>query len=87
MFRKLRITGRNNFSHIVATILVAVMVAISLPFAAAAAPTFADLDANEWYYDAVMTSIEVGYFKGDADGKFYPNNNITRAQFATIVAR
>lgn len=87
MFRKLRITGLNKFIHIVAASLVAVMLVISLPFAAAAAPTFADLDAKEWYYDAVIASIDAGYFKGDADGMFYPNNNITRAEFATIVAR
>ena len=87
MFRKLRITGRNKFFHIVATALVVAMLVISLPFAAAAAPTFADLNEQEWYYNAVMNAIEAGYFKGDADGKFYPNSNITRAQFATIVTR
>ncbi|MBQ9953425.1 MAG: S-layer homology domain-containing protein [Clostridia bacterium] len=87
MFRKLRITGLNKFKNIVAAVLAAMMLAISVPFAASAASAFADLNSKEWYYDAVITSINEGYFKGDADGNFYPNNNITRAEFAMIVTR
>lgn len=87
MFRKLRITGRNKLKNIVAAVLAAVMLAISVPFAASAASAFADLDLKEWYYDAVIASIDAGYFQGDADGNFYPNKNITRAEFAMIVTR
>lgn len=87
MFRKLRITGRNKLKNIVAAVLAAVTLAISVPFAASAASAFADLNSKEWYYDAVIASIDAGYFKGDADGNFYPNKNITRAEFAMIVTR
>lgn len=87
MFRKLRITGLNKLKNIVAAVSAAVMLAISVPFTASAASAFADLNSKEWYYDAVIASIDAGYFKGDADGNFYPNNNITRAEFAMIVTR
>ena len=51
------------------------------------ASNFMDIDKDEWYSDYIGfmggKQIIIGYF----DGNFKPNDNITRAEFATIVAR
>lgn len=40
-----------------------------------------------WYSDAVSIVTQIGFMKGYPDGKFHPNQLITRAEFVTIVAR
>lgn len=41
---------------------------------------------NEWYSKAVNYVVEKNLIKGYEDGTFKPNKNITRAEFATIIA-
>ena len=50
------------------------------------APTFPDVRKSDWFYAAVESAAELGLFKGDNNGYFNPNNNITRAEFATVMA-
>ena len=49
--------------------------------------SFSDVDSTRWSNEAVSTMANGGYIKGYEDGTFKPENNITRAEFVTIVAR
>ncbi|MCH5352142.1 MAG: S-layer homology domain-containing protein, partial [Acutalibacter sp.] len=49
-------------------------------------PTFPDVPLNAWYYGAVEGAAEQGLFQGDRDGLFHPLRNITRAEFARVMA-
>ena len=46
---------------------------------------FSDVKSQEYYYDAVNWAGSKGIVNGYEDGKFRPNNNITREQLATIL--
>ena len=46
---------------------------------------FSDVDENDWFYDAVVNSIQYGWIHGYGDGTFRPNNSITRAEVTAIV--
>lgn len=48
---------------------------------------FADVEATDWFNTEVATVASAGVVNGYPDGTFLPNNNITRAEFATIAAR
>ena len=43
-----------------------------------------DVNSNAWYYDAVMTLTEGGLLAGYGNGKFGPNDPLTRAQVNII---
>lgn len=47
---------------------------------------FPDVTRADWFYETVETAAELGYFKGDENGNFHPRKNITRAEFATVMA-
>lgn len=49
--------------------------------------SFVDCPANAWYNVAVSTLTNAKVLAGYSNGKFGPNDPITRAQFATICAR
>ena len=49
--------------------------------------SFDDVPADVWYTEAVATLQNAGIIVGYGNGKFGPNDNITRAQFAVICAR
>jgi len=46
---------------------------------------FGDVSENAWYYDAVRYVTENGLMNGYGDGRFVPNDNLTRAQLAQIL--
>ena len=46
---------------------------------------FSDVDEDDWFYDAVVNSIQYGWIHGYGDGTFRPNNPITRAEVTAIV--
>ncbi|HIY27199.1 MAG TPA: S-layer homology domain-containing protein [Candidatus Acutalibacter pullistercoris] len=48
---------------------------------------FEDVNTGDWFYGEVMTAANAGWVNGMEPGKFEPNGTMTRAQFATIVAR
>ena len=48
--------------------------------------TFSDVDEDDWFYDEVMWAAEKGYIKGN-DGKFSPNNELTRGEIWLMLAR
>ena len=48
---------------------------------------FSDVSEDDWFYDFVVGAIKYGWISGYADGRFGPNDTITRAQVTTIVNR
>lgn len=48
---------------------------------------FSDVDTGAWYNEAVSTLANMGILKGYGNGKFGPENTMTRAEFATICVR
>jgi hypothetical protein len=46
---------------------------------------FPDIPATYWGYDAISNLSSEGYISGYPDGTFRPDNQITRAEFATIM--
>ena len=48
---------------------------------------FSDVAADRWSNDAISTLVNAGIFSGYPDGTFNPSAAITRAEFATIVAK
>ncbi|MCI8387550.1 MAG: hypothetical protein HFE63_03680 [Clostridiales bacterium] len=62
---------------------------IIAPSATAAAPTkaltFPDVKDGDWYYADVMKLAEAGILNGYPDGLFYPEQEITIAEFIKIV--
>ena len=49
--------------------------------------SYTDVPSDMWCYDAVMTLTEGGLLNGYGNGKFSPNDNLTRAQVSIIFAR
>ena len=47
---------------------------------------FSDI-AGHWGEEAILRATELGLFKGYPDGRFGPNDNVTRAQFVTVLYR
>ena len=48
---------------------------------------FADVFADDWFYDPVLTAVSYGWISGYEDGTFKPNANITRAEVTSITNR
>ena len=65
--------------------LAMIMVLTVVPFAGAAARGFSDVPRNHWAYKEIMDMAERGIIVGYNDGKFRPNNRVTRAEFAKIM--
>ncbi len=55
--------------------------------ARAAAPVFSDVPAGYWAAPAIATMASRGVLRGVGGGRFDPNGLLTRAQFATMLAR
>lgn len=49
--------------------------------------TFKDVASNAWYNTAVSTMANLGIITGDTNGYFRPNDSITRAELAAMIAR
>jgi len=47
--------------------------------------SFSDVSATAWYATAVKTLASIGVINGYTDGTFRPNNNVTRAEFVTML--
>ena len=73
-------SGGGNFS-IDTTTLSQLITPIPTP---TTSPTEFNDITNHWAYDNIMTLRKKGYVNGD-NGKFNPDNNITRSEFAKLV--
>lgn len=49
--------------------------------------TYKDVPSTEWFYDYISIAQEIGYISGYSEDEFGPNDNITREQAASILAR
>ena len=49
--------------------------------------SYTDVPSDMWCYDAIMTLTEGGLLNGYGNGKFGPNDNLTRAQVAFVYTR
>lgn len=53
----------------------------------ASAVAFTDVQGNDWFNQVVSTASRYGLIQGYEDGTFRPNDNITREQAMTMIAR
>lgn len=67
----------------VATIIAASM---NLKGSKAKNPGFSDVKQENWYFDAVAALAEIGVMHGDENGKFHPNDSMTRAEFSKVLS-
>ena len=51
------------------------------------ASAFTDISADYAYYTEIKFLKELGYIKGDLDGKFNPGNTLSREHAAVILSR
>lgn len=49
--------------------------------------TFSDVSSANWFYKEIETLFNAGVIETTQDGRFRPNDAITRAEFATMCAR
>ena len=49
--------------------------------------SFADVDKNEWYYNAIVKAYNHKLIDGKTETKFDPNGNITRQEIAKIISK
>lgn len=48
---------------------------------------YVDLDPSAWYYDEFSKAVQMRVFEGDGTGHMRPNDNISREEVFTVVAR
>jgi hypothetical protein len=71
---------------IAATALVAVVaVALLAPLSLAASPSFPDVPQSHPFYEAISELASQGVIGGYADGRFGPDDAVTRQQFAKMI--
>ena len=56
-------------------------------FLAGEAVSFPDVQPGQWFYNVVMGMTQAGWLTGRTDGKFYPDDTISCAEFVTVVTR
>lgn len=71
-----------NLKKVISTIAAVAILATS---ASAFAVTFPDVDESAPYAGAVELLVALGVVNGDDNGKFNPENTVTRAEFAKMV--
>ncbi len=49
--------------------------------------SFPDVEVSSWYYKPVMDLVNMGAINGYPDGRFGPNNNISYAEYLTILVK
>jgi len=67
--------------------LIIILLSSMLVFGVAHALAYSDVSSGDWFYDPVSELSEKKFILGYPDGTYKPNNPITRAEFATIIAR
>lgn len=64
---------------------VALLCGFCIPASAAEYRTFPDVPSNHWAAYYIERANELGIMKGYSDGRFYPENTLTRAEMALIL--
>lgn len=73
--------NRANMFIVLAVILSLIVPGIAL------AKDFPDVSAGHWGQKEIQGMSDLGFITGNPDGKFYPDNPVTRAQFAAIIVK
>jgi|GEM_PF-4829169 len=60
---------------------------LNLPLGAVTTSTFTDVPADHWALPYIEAAVKAGLLKGYPDATFRPENPVTRAEMAAIVAR
>lgn len=69
-------------------VIVAVVLILSLILPVLAfAKEFPDVSAGYWAKNDIETMAELGFLAGAPDGNFYPENPVTRAEFAAMAVK
>lgn len=73
-----------------AAALIILIILINLLSAFAVSPAgiataYADVEESDWYYEAVSSLSEKGLMEGFPDGSFYPDMQITAAEFLKLI--
>lgn len=69
-------------------VALALILGLTIPaFASVDDTGFSDVDAGAWYAEAVMYCREHNLMAGTGGNQFAPENNLTRAQLATVLYR
>lgn len=74
-------------SFILAGTILAVSALGAVSSVSAATIKFKDVPNNHWAKQSIYSAVEKGYFKGYSDGTFRPKADITRGEFAVLIAR
>ncbi len=48
---------------------------------------FKDVKENDWYFETVKTTVEMGIMNGVSNTEFGPDTNVTRGMFVTVLYR
>jgi len=48
---------------------------------------FTDVFEDDWAYTYILSAAQKGWFVGDGNGQFRPNDNMKRSEFVTVVNR
>ena len=74
-----------QFRKILVLILTLSLV-VSMGAVSVSAVSFSDVPEGKWYSESVMRWADAGIINGYTDGTFKPTANVTRAEFAKIIA-
>lgn len=63
------------------------MINITFGYKEEAENIFSDVSNTDWFYSDIRKAVKQGYIKGHGDGRFAPNDTITREQACVIIDR
>ncbi len=69
---------------LIAAMLISIVAGI---FASNGKPTFTDVPSSHWSYSYVEKAAENGWVSGIGNGKFGVDNQVTYAEFSTMLVR
>lgn len=72
---------------IISTVMATALFCSTAPLAPVKATGFSDVSMGNWYSHAVISATERGFIHGYADGTFRPEEEMTGAEFAVVLAR
>lgn len=71
----------------ISMLFVLILLMTGMTFAMAEQFSFDDVAKDSWYYEGVMTMAQYGVITGYPDGKFLPQNKVSREEFAVMMVR